>query len=244
MRMMLISAVLGFASLASAQETRTGFPTIYHTPLISKARQVCAPESRIPFFDRNGEQLTSACPASYVACEFEGSCILEQADGSKVGVNFLKYDFNLERAVFFAIEADRCPYGYGNARDKSGRFIETCLDPYFSVAADSYERAAGEVIFVPKLVGAKLPTGEIHDGYVIVRDRARIMDNEAGPDRFVFFSGIQSEKDLNNPFVRASLDNLDYTFKYESVSEEKAQEIRKKRNFPLLPKQVLTNGLK
>lgn len=244
MRMMLISAVLGFASLAPAQETRTGYPTIYHTPLFKQSQQTCSPDEMRGVFDRNGVQLTATCPASYGICAFEGACILEQPDGSLFGVNFLKYDFNLERTIFFAIDANRCPYGYGQARDAAGRLIETCLDPYFTVSADSFERKAGDVLYVPKLVGLSLPTGEVHDGYVIVRDRARLMDNEAGRDRLVFFSGIQNDKDINNPFVRAMLDNIDYTFAYETVTEEKAREIRAKRNFPRLPKHIIAVGLK
>lgn len=241
---LVLSLLLGFAPSAFAQEVRTGHPTLYHTPVIEMAKQVCAEDEKRSFLDKDGKILATVCPRAFSDCALEGSCLFKDSAGAITGVNFLRYDRYNDYNVFFAIEMDRCSYGYGQARNRAGRMIETCLDPYFSLAADSTERYAGEVLYVPKLVGVKLPTGEIHDGYVIVRDRARSMDGEGGPDWLVFFTGIQSTKSLDNPFVRLSLDNLDFTFEYQTVSDEKAAQVRKARNFPRLPKKLRGQAVK
>jgi hypothetical protein len=238
---LLVLSGLALSVSAKAQETRKGFPTIFHNPLIQIAKSSCEPSDKMTIVSGTAEVFASLCAQDYRRCLLEGSCTVEEINGSRRNYSWIEFNTTLRRQTFTRSSDFGCLHGIGRGFDLKGEKITTCLDPYFTVAASGVDHPIGTVIFVPKLVGAKLPTGEIHDGYLIVRDE-NIEINEAGPDRFVFFSGFQNEEDIENPFVKAMLDNLDYLFDYSVVAAEKSEEVRKARAFPGLP--VRTGGVK
>lgn len=121
-----------------------------------------------------------------------------------------------------------CPYGYGA--------LDTCLDPFYSVAADLNFHKVGEVIFVPRIVGIKMPDGEVHDGYFIIRDSgARIQ----GPSRFDFFTGLYSHKVKANTLARLGFDDKNNQFEFRLGTAEETILIKKKRSFPGLKNSLL-----
>ena len=121
-------------------------------------------------------------------------------------------------------DTTRCPFGIG--------VDEICLDPFYTVAADLKYHKAGEVLYVDKLKGLKLPNNDIHNGYVIVRDRG---GGIKGPNRFDFFTGTFRYTDPKNTMSQEGFSSTLNSYKYQKVGGTKAAEIRKARNFPLIP---------
>lgn len=230
MRSLFIYGLVNIALVASAQ-ARTGYPTIYSTPLVKTAEMSCAAEKVMTVLDENGNEITRLCLKEYKDCLMEGACVLEDAQGKRQVISHVRYDEKLERQLFTS--STECLYGLGAGVTVAGQRASTCLDPYFSVAADPKAHRLGDVIFVEKLVGTKLPSGETHDGYLIVRDTNSELAGH-GADRFAFFSAFQRDNDAENPFVRLTMENRDYTFEYRNVTGAKAEQVRKARAYPRL----------
>jgi 3D (Asp-Asp-Asp) domain-containing protein len=72
------------------------------------------------------------------------------------------------------------------------------LVPFYSVAADQTLFKFGQIIFVPKAVGLKLPNGKTHDGFFRVDDVGGAIKG----NHFDFFTGFDS--DFKFPFVKSS----------------------------------------
>ncbi|MNL04001.1 hypothetical protein D3C87_1245580 [compost metagenome] len=112
----------------------------------------------------------------------------------------------------------------------------SCLDPYYTVAADLTIYKSGDVIFVPKVVGIKLPTGETHDGFFIVRDRGAAI---LGPFRFDFFTGFEGIRDMANILARMGFGNKKNSFDFRMATPEEAQIIRERQGYPGIKRQVV-----
>lgn len=81
------------------------------------------------------------------------------------------------------------PYGLGDHGYK--------LIPFRTLAVDPRVIPLGTVLYVPDLVGVRLPTGELHDGYVFAHDTGGGITG----DRIDVFVGF--ENDVNNTLTRA-----------------------------------------
>ncbi|MBX3039676.1 MAG: hypothetical protein KF789_03070 [Bdellovibrionaceae bacterium] len=236
--MALLGLLFATASVAQASSFRTAYPGLYSTTSFKVSEISCSDDEIMTVIDANGQVAMSLCKKVYTQCLLYGSCAIEQADGTKTVLSHKAYNEVLQRQTFIVQEPGQCPYGMGTARTATGEMMLTCLDPYFSVAADINEHTAGDVLFFPILVGMELPTGEIHDGYVIVRDSGDSL-KDSSFDRYDIFTGFESVYNPKNVFAKRGLDNYDRTFKYQVVTGKKAAEIRQNRNFPGLPAQLL-----
>ncbi len=231
----LLGLLFATASIAQAGSLRTGYPSTYSTIPFKLSNVSCQADETMTVLDAAGTVRMSLCKSVYTQCLLFGSCSIEQTDGTKNVLTYHSYNEALERQTFIVQDGDgRCPYGMGVGRSASGSVVPTCMDPYFSVAADINEHTVGEVLYIPILVGIKLPTGETHDGYVIVRDSGESL-KDSSFDRYDLFTGFESAVNPKNAFAKRGLDNYDHAFKYKMVTGAKAEEIRKKRNFPGLP---------
>ena len=111
---------------------------------------------------------------------------------------------------------------------------KVCVDPYRSIAADPVFHKIGSVVFVPLLVGKKLPNNEIHDGYFIVRDTGGRIKGEG---RFDFFIGFDNYR--GHLFTNLKLnDKHNGKFTYYRVPEAIAEKVRLSRAYPSVPAKV------
>jgi hypothetical protein len=108
------------------------------------------------------------------------------------------------------------------------------VDPFRSVAADLNLYKLGDVIFLPALVGAKLPDQTTHDGYFIVRDAGAAIRKKG---RFDFYTGYYSATDPKNSLLGFGLGDKTTRIPYYKVSESIAALVRVGRAYPKIPNQ-------
>lgn len=193
-------------------------PTIYYKPTIILNKTKCTANELTDMTDPAGHILTTICKQDFELCLLQGSCFIEE-QGKVKSFNYhsrIKGEYR-----FIEVSLSKCPYGFG----VKGQ----CLDPYFSVAADLTYYSLGDVIFVPRLEGTVLPNGEVHDGYLIVRDTGTAI---IGPQRFDFFTGFLNHLSPDNTFARMGFGDPKNKFEFKKVSEVDAKNIREKRNYP------------
>lgn len=196
-------------------------PTIYYKPVIYKEKEVCTSSDLKDLIDENGKTLISLCKESYDNCLLQGSCYVVE-DQKTRNFNVTKKKDGTYR--FAEKKEDRCPYGYG--------VQALCLDPFYSIAADLSIHKVGDVIFVPRLVGLRLPDGSKHNGYLVIRDQGGAI---IGEDRFDFFTGFFGPYDKGNVFAEFGLGDKKHRFGYQKVSEDIAKVVREYRNYPNIP---------
>lgn len=225
-----LAMIFTSACAESSSSESTMISTIYYKPVISEAKN-CESNDLKDLRDRQGRILYTMCTKVYKSCLMQGSCLIKQEGGVK-SFNYVGYSKKEEFHYFHESDLLKCPFGYGV---RSG-----CLDPYFSVAADPDHFKYGEAIFVPQLVGLELPDGQIHDGYLIVRDTG---GGIKGPNRFDFFVGLSSTGIQQNIFAKLGLGDKKSKIEFQRVSAEQTLQVRNNRNFPSLPSEVLSRGL-
>lgn len=206
-------------------------PTIYYRPVIRSTAQECGTENRHEVLTPEGKSLLQLCEPSFQACLREGSCLIIQGD-RKVSLGYGGRHHG--EATFVEVPRENCPYGRGADDD-------VCLDPYFSVAADLSVYHLGDVIYVPALRGLRLPDGEIHDGYLVVRDEG---GGVKGPGRFDFFTGYLSHLSRENSLARLGFGDPDQHFDFQRVSGDRARQIRERRAYPGLTAAIRAQGLR
>jgi 3D (Asp-Asp-Asp) domain-containing protein len=220
------------------QKVYIGLGTVYYMPVYGEKRN--CPESEYSLMkDENDKVLVRLCKEEVRNCALQGSCFY--VDGKEVVLYAYRKMVRVEvpgakETVVqprFRInkEVDRCPQGMGANR--------ICLDPYRSIAADPDFHKKGDVVYLPTLVGVKLPNGETHDGYFVVRDQGGAIKGEG---RFDFFIGFDDYR--GHLFSQLNLaDKKKSRFQYYKVPEAKAREIREARRFPLAPESVHQQAL-
>lgn len=234
--------IMGYVLPASALEMLTLYPGTYSSKVFDLSTSSCSKNDERTILDSNGSIQTILCEDIYRQCLFLGSCRIITREGRAISLSYHEFNEVLQRQTFVLDSLSKCPYGSGTGRTKDGKIERVCADPYFSIAADINEHLLGEVIFIPALVGLLLPTGEIHDGFLIVRDSGESL-RDAGHDRYDFFTGHQDAADPQNIFQRRGLGHYDNTLAYRKATPEETKETLRKRNFPYLPFHLI-EGLK
>ena len=223
------STTLPYGLPANAEQLS---PTIYFIKLMQLDQQEC--DSKKTIYDENQSPIIKVCEKIYRNCVIEGTCALIENQSALIGINFdsVNHKISLINYVkmkngiplFIRVDTQRCPYGYG--------VKSQCLDPFYTLAADLNFHKSGDVIYIPKVVGTKLPNGEIHNGYFIVRDKGGAI---VGKSRFDFFTGFLDYRDSENPFSKIKLNDKNVKFQFRKVTGAEADTVRKNRNFPLAP---------
>lgn len=196
-------------------------PTIYYKPVIYIEKESCASEDLRDLIDENDKVLISLCRKSYDNCLLQGSCYVVSGEKTR---NFNVTNKKDGTYRFAEKKEHRCPYGYG--------VRALCLDPFYSIAADLTIHKVGDVIFVPRLVGLRLPNGLAHNGYLVIRDQGGAI---IGENRFDFFTGFFGPYDKGNVFANFGLGDKNHRFGYQKANEEVAKMIRELRNYPNIP---------
>lgn len=193
-------------------------PTIYYKPTIVADRSKCSPNALKDMISPAGKILETLCEKDYRQCLMQGSCFVESDQGRR---SYNVYSSKGGMTRFVEVDTKKCPFGYG--------VKNSCLDPYFSVAADLSIYSLGDVIFVPRLVGLRMPNGEYHDGFVIVRDKGgRIV----GPDRFDFFTGFYDHLAKENTLAQVGFGDPKNRFEFRMATAEESKSVHEKRGYP------------
>jgi len=216
--------------LTDSEKEYLATTTMYYVASFDKEdNESCSEPEKIQLLRKDGSLITDSCKKVYKACNMQGTCQVE-VQGKKEILNVDTVVNGVRR--FKVITKSACKYGNGARRDHTNRkFSKMCLDPFYSVAADLTIYKLGDVIFLAAAKGLKLPNGEIHDGFFIVRDAG---GNIKGKGRFDFFTGFYSPSNSENPFTQIKLHSKQSYPQYEHISENEVSEIIKRRNFPSL----------
>ncbi|MES2803520.1 MAG: 3D domain-containing protein [Bdellovibrionota bacterium] len=193
-------------------------PTIYFIKSINMDAQNCATKKTI--YSTTGKALHKVCAVDYKTCVIEGTCAI--IDDEVTVINYV--DQKAGVPLFTEVDKDKCPYGLG--------VKNICLDPYYTVAADLTYHDPGDVIFVEEMKGTKLPNGEVHAGFFIVRDRGGAIK---GANRFDFYTGMLHYKNEDNPFTPLGFSNEKASFSYRKATTSETVAVKKSRNYPGLP---------
>ncbi|MGE0633220.1 MAG: 3D domain-containing protein [Pseudobdellovibrionaceae bacterium] len=197
-------------------------PTIYYKPILTVDNTKCLEADIQDIMDVQGSVLVRVCPPLLKKCAIQGSCILK-VEQKVLSLTFMKKIDNTYR--FKETSEENCPYGLG--------VKNICLDPFFSIAADLTIYKPGDVIFIAELMGLKLPNGEYHNGFLVVRDSG---GNIKGEHRFDFFTGFFPYGDQSNPFSVLKLDVKSTRMPYFKVGGRTAELVKRSRTYPLVPK--------
>lgn len=209
-----------FGPPSSGEISESGFvkPTLYYFASINEDNISCSQKVSMAV-ERSSLKV---CPQTLRTCAQEGSCAITKGGRTR--------SFNVTSAQggsahFVEIgSGSACEYGFGVGN--------SCLDPFFSLAADLDLYKPGDVIFIPAVVGVVLPNGQRHHGFFVVRDRGGGIH---GKGRFDFFSGDISWRSAQNPFSKLGLQSVSTRVPYFKIRGSRAQAIRESRGYPGLP---------
>lgn len=227
--LMLIAFALLLVSCAASKASDGGVlsPTIYYKPTIHIDRTKCDSNDLIDMKDPHDKILATMCTKDFNNCVMQGSCFVVTEDNRMRSFNYYARGTDTIPR-FMEVDLRKCPYGFG--------VRNTCLDPYFTVAADLKIYKVGQVIFVPRLVGAVMPDGETHDGYLIIRDAGGGIN---GSNRFDFFTGFYNHLSSVNTMARLGFGDKSNAFEFRLATEEEARQVREKRGYPGLKQEVV-----
>ncbi|QDK36636.1 3D domain-containing protein [Bdellovibrio sp. NC01] len=215
------------ASKASDGDANMLNPTIYYKPTIRVDRTKCDASEITEMKSPEDKVLAVMCLRDFNNCVMQGSCFIVSEDSRMRSFNYYaRGPDTIPR--FVEVDIRRCPYGYG--------MRNTCLDPYFTVAADLKIYKLGDVIFVPRLVGQLMPDGQTHDGFLVVRDAGGGIN---GANRFDFFTGFYNHLARENTLARLGFGDKTNAFEFRVASEEEAKEVRDRRGYPGLKKEII-----
>lgn len=204
-------------------EKGTVTPTVYYFPVIDEDDGDCS--KKIDMRDSKGKKLIRICRTTQSACALQGSCAIVQ-DGELRSFNISgraeKHD------IFFEMTEHDCKFGYG--------VKSSCLDPFYTLAADMSIYKPGDVIYIPTVRGIKLPDGTDHSGYFVVRDSGRAI---VGKGRFDFFSGYYHWRSDDNPFSKIGLTSKKTRIPYYRIRGDLAKAVQAARAFPRLPQKAI-----
>lgn len=214
--------------LSEAEKIKFITPTIYYVSDYSNTANQCGDDVEIKLRKGKDSIVTMhLCRRVYKGCKMQGSCYIK-IDGQKTMINYHK-KLASGMTQFMLVDISLCKYGMGDSSDSKQSFKAMCLDPFYSVAADTAIYPLGTVIHIPAVQGTVLPDGSTHDGHFVVRDSGGNID---GRGRFDFFTGDLG-LNASNPFSALGLGG-EVNFDYKVVSDGEAQAVRKRRKFPLL----------
>ncbi len=223
MKTMIVKTLFTFilttltAGMLQAQTAKL-HPTIYYIKSIEMDSQNCSSKKTI--YSTAGKALHKVCANDYKTCVIEGTCAI--IDDETTVINYIEQKAGVP--LFKEVDKNKCPYGLG--------VKNICLDPYYTVAADLKYHNPGDVIFVEEMKGTKLPNGEVHDGFFIVRDRGGAIK---GANRFDFYTGLLHYKNEDNPFTSLGFSNEKASFPYRKATTSETLSVKKSRNYPGLP---------
>ncbi len=216
--------------LTQEEKQKLATTTIYYIETFAaKDMTSCSDSEKTNLLDRSSRVFVRACKKVFDSCLMEGTCLVTIQNKLRM-LNVDGVVNNIHR--FRDITNNECKYGRGASADQITSYKSMCVDPFYSVAADLDIYNLGDVIYLPVVRGTVLPDGTTHDGYFIVRDNG---GGIKGYGRFDFFTGFFTNQNSQNSFLKLKLNGLQTFPEYTVIVGDQADQIRKQRNFPLLP---------
>jgi 3D (Asp-Asp-Asp) domain-containing protein len=232
----VVAVITLFSQLIACAQTKvleegadTMSPSIYYKPSIVFDSAKCTEEELKSLISPQGKVLETVCPNDFKRCLMEGSCFITK-DSRTRSYNYHSRIDDVPR--FTEVDLRKCPFGYG--------VRSTCLDPYYTVAADLKIYKVGDVIFVPRLVGAAMPDGIEHDGFLVIRDSGAAIQ---GAGRFDFFTGFYNLSAKENTMVRLGFADKNKRFDFRMATTEEAEATRVRRGYPRLRNEIVVRAL-
>jgi len=180
-----LALVLGVPAVAAPAEPPTGYrllgefaPSAYR--ILNEAQWPVGEETE-PLLTRDGRLIARVAPAFKQRLDTEGSARLRDE-------RVVNLHEKVEGRWRYVVAHD-APFGLAAPGYK--------LIPYRTVAVDGKRIKLGAVLYLPALVGVRLPSGEVHDGFVFAHDIGQGITG----NRIDVFVGV--EDDLDNTFTRA-----------------------------------------
>lgn len=225
---LLMAFSIQLVSCAASKASDGGLlnPTIYYKPTIHADQTKCSQDDLVEMRSPEEKVLATICKSDFDRCVMQGSCFVAVGHRLRSFNYYARGEDTIPR--FSEVDLQRCPYGYG--------VHNTCLDPYFTVAADLKVYKVGDVIFVPRLVGIQMPDGETHDGFLIIRDAGGGIQ---GANRFDFFTGFYNYLEKDNVMARLGFGDKENSFEFRLATAEEAAATRDHRGYPGLKKIVI-----
>lgn len=159
-----------------------------------------------PLYRADGSLIATVEPSFKHRLDIEGSGRLR--DGRVVNI-----DEKIDESWRYLI-AKNATYGISERGSK--------LIPYRTIAVDPDVVKLGSVLYIPALKGIQLPSGEIHDGYVLAQDTGQGIDGYR-MDLFVGF-----EVDVDNTLTRSrQIHDMRPTCVYQ-VDPETSSEVKQR----------------
>jgi hypothetical protein len=119
------------------------------------------------------------------------------------------------------------------------------LIPFKSVAVHPKKMLIGSVLFIPQLVGMKMPSGLLHDGYVLAHD---VLDNRDSLDVHLFMGTTEGWPELKGVYcdiyrvhgIMASTMRHQYRLQYQDKRQKQTYEMTWKELQQLMQQARLT----
>jgi 3D (Asp-Asp-Asp) domain-containing protein len=153
-------------------------PTAYR--ILNEAEWPVGGETE-PLLTRDGRLIARVAPAFKRRLDTEGSARLRDA-------RIVNFHEKVEGRWRYLVAPD-ASFGLAATGDK--------LIPFRTVAVDPKRIKLGSVLYVPTLVGVRLPSGDVHDGFVFAHDTGQGITG----NRIDIFVGF--EDDLDNTLTRS-----------------------------------------
>lgn len=202
-------------------------PTIYYKPTVHVDPTKCLTTELVEMKSPEDKVLATLCLKDFNNCVMQGSCFVDVRGERLRSFNYYaRGSDTIPR--FVEVDLKHCPYGYGIRRN--------CLDPYFTVAADLKIYKLGDVIYVPRLLGVEMPDGQIHDGFLVIRDAGGAI---VGANRFDFFTGFYNYLAPENTMAQLGFGDKTNSFEFRLATNEEAQAVRERRGYPGLKKVIV-----
>lgn len=221
----------GFGTEPESELPQYLSPTIYYKPVIKVNLSSCSESDVMSMLSPENKILVKMCSTDLRRCLLEGACYVSDDLFPLRLFNYISRNDKGE-PQFKQVDLKTCPYGLG--------IRNTCLDPYFTVAADLKFYKLGDVIFVPLLVGVVMPDGQSHDGYFVVRDAGAAIK---GPSRFDFYTGLTKPFDPQNPFYKLGFMNKENAVVFRKATEEETRMILKKTRYPKVRREIFVSPM-
>lgn len=140
--------------------------------------------------DADGNIIATVCTRFYKELLMQGSGILKDRGEGKLTLN---YDHKAGPGDYrFRLITNHCSRGEGVEHG-------LCLIPYHTIAADLSIYNVGDIIFIKRVKGIRLPDGSAHEGFFVVRDTGGAFEG-VGNKRVDLFADDKKQTFLDHGF--------------------------------------------
>jgi hypothetical protein len=169
--------------------------------------------------DLNGKKILEVCSRLARILAMEGTAIMKDRGNGRFTLNWAAYvekpipshldkkETELAKLKNYRFKkVNKCIYGEGYNIGITDEKKIPCLLPFYTIASEigGNGYTLGDIVYIPKARGVKLPDGTIHDGFFEVRDAGGPPFAGKGKSRVDLF--VFTQNDNNNVFLNAKFE--------------------------------------